>query len=94
MIRMKYSLFQLLLANIEREITPMELAKGRLKPISTAERLTLTRGFLDTGESFQSLSFQFRISKSAIFYIFQEVCRAIIANLACTYLKVPSMKSE
>ena len=68
----------------------MELAKGGLKPISPAERVTLTLRFLATGESFRP----FRISKSAIPYIVQEVCRGIIANLACTYLKVPSTKSE
>ena len=70
------------------------MAKGEFKPISPAERLTLALCFLATGESFRSLSFRFRISKSAISYIVQEVCRAIIANLACTYLKVPSTKSE
>ena len=94
MMRMKYSSFEFLLANIERHITPIELAKGGLKPISSAERLTLTLRFLATGESFLSLSFQFRMSKPAISYIVQEVCRAIIANLACRYLKIPSTKSE
>ena len=29
---MKYSSFEFILANIERDITPMELAKGGLKP--------------------------------------------------------------
>ena len=56
--------------------------------------MTLTLHILATGESFQYLSFQFRILKSAISYIVQEVCWAIIANLTCTYLKVPSTKSE
>ena len=68
--------------------------KGGLEPMSPAELLTLTQRFLATGESFRSLSFQFRISKSAISYIVQKVCRAIIPNLACTYLKVTSMKSQ
>ena len=84
MMYMKYSSFQFLLANIARGITPMELAKGGLKPISLAEHLTLTLCFLATGESFRSLSFHFRISTSAISYVVQEVCMAIIANLACT----------
>ena len=57
MMHMKYSSFQFLLENIERNITLVELAKGRLKPISPAERLTLTLRFLTTGESFRSLSF-------------------------------------
>ena len=94
MMRMKYYSFEFLLTNIERDITPVELAKGELKPISPAERLTLTLRFLATGETFRSLSFQFHISKSAISYIVQEVCRAINANLVCTYLKVHSTKCE
>ena len=93
-MRLKYSSFQFFLANIERDITSIELAKGGLKPISPAKRLTLTLRFLATGESFRSLSFLFRISKSAISYIVQEVCRAIVANLACAYLKVTSTESE
>ena len=94
MMRMSYPSFEFLLTKIEKDITPMELEKGGLKPISPAERLTLTLRFLATGESFRSLSFQFRISKSAISYIVQEVCKAIITNLASTYLKVPSTKNE
>ena len=69
MMRMKYFSFEFLPANIEREFTSMELEKGGLKPISPAERLALTLRFLATGECFRSLSFQFRISKSAISYI-------------------------
>ena len=84
MMHMKYSSFQFLLANIARGITPMELTKGGLKPISLAEHLTLTLCFLATVESFRSLSFHFRISKLAISYIVQDVCMAIIAILACT----------
>ena len=94
MMRMKYSSFQFLLAYIERDITPTELAKGCVKPTSPVERLKLTLCFLATGESFRPLSFQFHISKSAISYIVLEVCRAIIANMTCTYLKVPSTKSD
>ena len=63
MMYMKCSSFRYLLANIERDITPMELEKRGLKPTSPAKCLTLTLRFLATGESFESLSFQFRISK-------------------------------
>ena len=56
MMRMKYSLFQFLLANIGKGITPS--LKVGLKPISSAERLTLTLHFLATGESFRSLSYR------------------------------------
>ena len=64
------------------------------KPIGPAGRLTLILRSLPTGESFQPSSFQFHILKSEIFYIVQDVCRVIIANLTSTYLKVPSTKSE
>ena len=36
MMRMKYSSFQFLPANIEQDVTPIELAKGGLKPMSPA----------------------------------------------------------
>ena len=64
------------------------------KPIGLAGRLTLILRSLPTGQSFQPLSFQFHILKSEIFYIVQDVCRLIIANLTSTYLKVPTTQSE
>ena len=42
MMRMSDPSFEFLLTKIEKDITPMELGKGGLKPISPAERLTLT----------------------------------------------------
>ena len=41
-------------------------------------------------ETFQSLSFQFRISDRAISYIVKEICNAIVKYLAPLCLKVPS----
>ena len=67
MMRMRNVSFQFLLANIEGDITPVELEKVGLSPISPAERFTPTLHFLATGNSFQFLSFQFRISQSAVF---------------------------
>ena len=49
MMGMKYSSFEFLPANIERDITPVEFAKGGHKPKSPAEHLTLTLRFLATG---------------------------------------------
>ena len=49
----------------------MRLAKGGLSTISPLERLTLTFRFLATGETFRSISLQFRISKNTIAYIVQ-----------------------
>ena len=59
MMRMNYDSFKFVLLKIEKYITPLVLAKGGLKPISPAERLTLTLRFLATGETYRSVSFQF-----------------------------------
>ena len=81
-----HKVFQFRVANIEKDISPMELTNGGLKPISPTERFTHTLRFLATGESFLSLSFQFRISKSTISYIVQEVCMVNIANLKISHI--------
>ena len=60
-----WHVYKLLLLEIEQDITPMELTKGGLKPINPDERLTLTLCFLATGETYGSLSFQFRILRRA-----------------------------
>ena len=93
MMRMTYDDFTEILRVIEPDITPQQVNGGH-KVIRAAERLTLAIRFLATGETYRSLSFQFRISKSAISYIVNEVCQAIIKNLGPVYLKVPSTNEE
>ena len=68
--------------------------KGGLKPIHPDERLTLVLRFLATGETYRSLSFQFRISRSAISYIVQEVCSAIMKRLSPLFLNTPITEEE
>ena len=46
-------------------------------PISVGEKLTLTIGYQATGESYTSLSCQFRVGRSTISKFLPEVCRAI-----------------
>lgn len=94
MMRMNYNTFLLILQEIEQDITVQELTNGGCKRIMPAERLTLTLRYLATGESYSSLSFQFRISKRAISYIVQEVCSAISKNLMSVYLSVPKTEEE
>ena len=65
MMRMDYKYFKEILNLVEPDITPQEIIGGN-KVISAAERLTLTLRFLATGETFQSMSFQFRISDRTI----------------------------
>ena len=86
-IRMDFKHFNKVLNLIVPDITPQEIICGN-KVISAAERLTATLRFLATGETFQSLSFQFRISYRATSYIVKEVCNAIVKYLFPPYPKV------
>ena len=94
MLQMNHASFLFILKNIESDIMPIELMRGGNKVIYAAERLTLILRFLATGESYKSLSFQFRISERAISYIVQEVCLAIISRLSVMYCKVPYSTHE
>ena len=58
------------------------------------QRHALILKFLTTGESFYSLEYQFRISRKAISYIIDEVCKAIVTRLAETYLKFQSCQED
>ena len=57
--------------------------------IAPNERLALGIRYLATGETFQSLSFQFRIGKSTVFQTVMEVCGAIYQVLGRQHLKTP-----
>lgn len=93
MMRMAHEQFLKILTAIEPSVTKRQVIGGH-KVISPAERLTLTLRFLATGETFRSLSFQFRISRSAISYIVREVCQAIFKVLGEKYLRVPTTVDE
>ena len=82
MLRMDYDTFLNLLAAIEPFISPQESYHG-VPTIKANERLTLTLRFLATGETFRSLGFQFRISRSAISYI--VISRISVSNIAFSY---------
>ena len=91
MMRMSHADFQRVLSYIEQDITRKQVLGGNIPP---KERLALAIRFLATGETYRSLSYQFRISTRAISYIIKEVCEAIIKNMRNTYLKVPSSPEE
>ncbi|XP_049291680.1 putative nuclease HARBI1 [Anopheles funestus] len=63
------------------------------KAISPLERLCITMRFLATGDSYESLSVLFRVSKSSISKIIPEVCDAIKDALH-DYVKLPSTNTE
>ena len=58
--------------------------------VPPSERLALTIRYLATGESFQSLSFQFRIGPTTIAGIVLEVCAAIHDVLGNNFLNTPN----
>lgn len=62
--------------------------------VTPPERLALALSFLATGETYRSLSFQFRISRADISYIVKDVCAAIVKHMGPHFLKVPSCPKE
>nr|XP_024659559.1 uncharacterized protein LOC112435346 [Maylandia zebra] len=64
------------------------------KAISPRERLSVTQRFLATGETFNSLSFQYRIGSTTLSRIVMETCTALTCALHEDYLKTPSTESE
>ena len=82
-----YSTFCTILNYIERDITPKELMSG-IKVIRAPERLALCIRYFATGETFRSLSFQFRVSRQSISNIVLQVSKAIISNMG-NYISLP-----
>ena len=63
-------------------------------PISVGEKLALTIRYLATGESYTSLSCQFRVGRSTISKFLPEVCRAIQDEFTREFLKCPTTPDE
>ena len=76
MFRMDVIDFEYVLGKISDIILPKERLGGT-DSIQSDERLALTVRVLATGETFQSLSFQIRISLNAVSYIVKGCCKAI-----------------
>ena len=63
-------------------------------PISVGEKLALTIRYLATGESYTSLSCQFRVGRSTNSKFLPEVCRAIQDEFTREYLRCPTTPDE
>ena len=79
--------------------TRLEPGKGRQAtnyraPISVGEKLALTIRYLATGESYTSLSCQFRVGKSTISKFLPELFRAIQDEFIREYLRYPTTPDE
>ncbi|KAL4104004.1 hypothetical protein QTP88_019317 [Uroleucon formosanum] len=83
--RMTLEDFEYLASLVCPKITRMNT--NMREAITARERLALTLRFLATGDSFTSLQYLFRISKSSISGIIPEVCDAISDSLQ-EYIKV------
>lgn len=83
--RMAKADFEHLLSMVEPKIARKDTPFR--KAISARVRLALTLRFLATGDSYSSLQYLFRVSKSLISWIIPEVCHAIIQVLG-DYIKV------
>ena len=67
MFRMDVGDFEFIIGKISHLISPRQMSNfGVHLPIMLDERLALTLRYITIGESFQSLSFQFRISLNAV----------------------------
>ncbi|XP_065062943.1 uncharacterized protein LOC135689586 [Rhopilema esculentum] len=64
------------------------------QPISAEEKLAVTLRFLATGETYQSLKYQFRIHNSTISLFVPKVCQVIYDVLKDDYFSVPSSEQE
>ena len=86
---MDFDSFIEILLYVEPYISPQETFCGT-KIIRAQERLVLTIRFLATGETFHSLSYQFRISERTVSYIIEQVTKAIAHYVGKDYIKTPS----
>ena len=66
---------------------------GGTNSIECVERLPLTLRYLVTDESFQSLSFQYRMWLNAVLYVVKGCCKAIVEWMASAFVKAPINKS-
>ena len=95
MFRMDVGDFEFILGKISHLISPCQMSNfGGHLPIMPDERLALTLRHIATGESFQSLSFQFRIPLNAVLYIIKGCCNALVDELVPVFVKTPSSEQE
>ncbi|KAL2092943.1 hypothetical protein ACEWY4_010255 [Coilia grayii] len=79
LLRMDVEDFNFLLEKVKPHIQRKDTTLR--KAITARQRLSVTLRFLATGESFRSLSFQYRIGRSTIGQIVTETCEALYTVL-------------
>ena len=91
-MRMTPEFFEMIKTRLEPHLARQ--ATNYRAPISVGEKLALTIRYLATGESYKSLSCQFRVGRSTISKFLPEVCRAIQDEFTREYLKCPTTPDE
>ena len=71
-----------------------KLSTNMRKSIPAAEKLAVTLRFLATGESFESLLYQFRMHRTTIAKFVPVVCNKIYEHLKDEYLTIPTNTAE
>ena len=91
-MRMTPEFFEMIKTRLEPHLARQ--ATNYTAPISVGEKLALTIRYLATGESYTSLSCQFRVGRSTISKFIPEVCRAIQDEFTREYLKCPTTPDQ
>ena len=91
-MRMTPEFFEMIKTRLEPHLARQ--ATNYRAPISVGEKLTLTIRYLATGESYTSLSCQFRFGRSTISKFLPEICRAIQDEFTREYLRFPTTPDE
>ncbi|KAK7133540.1 hypothetical protein R3I94_015428 [Phoxinus phoxinus] len=92
LLRMTEEEFELLLGSVGALITKQHTKMRRA--ISPRDRLSVTLRYLSSGETFSSLSLQYKIGASTISQIVMETCAALHQVMKQDYLKTPSTEAE
>ncbi|XP_063960239.1 putative nuclease HARBI1 [Lytechinus pictus] len=91
-LRIDSGIFQELLSRVGPRIEKQDTFMR--KALSAGLRLAITLRFLATGDSYQSLEYNFRVAKCSICRIVPETCKAIIAELAPEVCCLPSKPAK
>lgn len=86
-MRMEPDMFRELLVRVGPHITKSDQARPPLEP---GLKLAVTLRFLATGESYHSLSYQFRVAHNTISLFVPEVCEAIREEYLAEQFTTPS----
>ncbi|XP_011407736.1 PREDICTED: uncharacterized protein LOC105314968 [Amphimedon queenslandica] len=93
-IRMSKERFDHLLNKIKPLIDRHHYDSSSLPKVSPAEKLAVTLGYLATGDSQVSISFNFRLGRSTVCLILNDTCNAIWDALNSIYLNAPSTEEK